>query len=92
MPTIPEITPISELRHRQAELLAKVCDEPVILTQRGKGVAVLVSLAAWNRLMERIEDLEDAVDADEARRDAGPVLDFDDYVKRRGERVPPSDQ
>ncbi len=87
MHSIPEITPISELRHRQNELLAKLSEEPVILTQRGKGIAVLVGLDTWNRIMERLEDLEDALDAQEARLDAEPIVDFDEYVKQRGKRV-----
>ena len=90
MRTIPEITPISELRHRQVELLAKLSEAPIVLTQRGKGVAVLASLDTWNRIVERLEDLEDAVDAQEARLDAEPSMDFDEYVKQRGAVVPPA--
>lgn len=59
---IPEVQPISDLRHNQAQMLDRLDDGPIVLTQRGKAAAVLVGPAHWNRLMERLEDLEDTVD------------------------------
>ena len=92
MSTIPEVVPISELRIRQAEILEKLPDGPVVLARRGHATAVLVSLEKWNALMERLEDLEDALDALEirARIASGEesLVDFDEYLASRGERVP----
>jgi len=64
---MPGIVPISEMRKRQAEVLAEIGRRPVVLTQHGRGVAVLVSLEEWERLLERLEDLDDAVTTLEAR-------------------------
>jgi len=55
------------MRKRQAHVLKEISHRPVIFTQRGRGVAVLVSLDQWEQLMEQLEDLEDAVTALEAR-------------------------
>ena len=63
----PGIIPISEIRKRQAQVLEEIRRRPVILTQRGHGIAVLLSLEQWEQLMERLEDLEDAMTALEAR-------------------------
>lgn len=87
MGMVTEVLPISDLRHRQNEILASLQKGPVILTQRGRGAAVLLSLDEWNMLLERLEELEDAADAVEARRHAEPGIDFDDYLAGRGKRV-----
>lgn len=63
----PGIVPISEMRKRQAQVLEEIGRRPVIFTQRGRGVAVLVSLEQWEQLIEQMEDLEDTVTALEAR-------------------------
>jgi prevent-host-death family protein len=44
MRAIPELVPISQLRQRQSEVLARLSEGPVILTQHGQGAAVLVDL------------------------------------------------
>ncbi len=81
------IIPISELRKRQAEVLLALERGPAILTQHGKGAAVLLSLEQYNQMLQELEDLEDALDALDSRQDTGAV-DFDDYLTGRGERVP----
>lgn len=63
MNTVPELVPISELRLRQSEVLARLPVGPVVLTHHSKGAAVLVSLDQWNRLAGDLEDLEDTVTA-----------------------------
>ena len=83
MPRMPDIAPISELRTRQRELLDQASNEPVVLTHRGKGVAVLVSIDRWNELMEEVEDLRDAADAAEARESADPTVSLNDYAAAR---------
>ena len=59
---IPETLPISELRHAQAQVIGRLTDGPIVLTQRGKAAAILVDPSLWNRLLERLEDLDDAVE------------------------------
>lgn len=87
MGAIPRLVPISELRLKQAEVLASLDEGPVVLTQHSKGAAVLMGIDYYNRLLATIEDLEDALDAVESRQDADSVP-FDEYLSWRGERVP----
>ena len=82
----PDPTPIPNIRQRQAEILASLAAGPVILTQHGRAAAVMVSPAEYDRMLTALEDLQDAVDAAAARREAGE-LDFDAYLARR-DRVP----
>ena len=84
---VTEVLPISDLRPRQNEILASLKEGPVILTQRGRGAAVLLGLEEWKMLLARLEELEDIADAIEARRDAEPSIDFDDYLVKRSQRV-----
>ncbi|MBZ0168272.1 prevent-host-death family protein [Candidatus Methylomirabilis lanthanidiphila] len=77
---VREVIPISDLRKRQAEVLAALKKGPAILTQHGKGAAVLLSLDAYNRLLEELEDLQDALDAFEARRAPGERVSLDAYL------------
>ena len=67
MDRIPEIVPISALRLRQTEVLKKLVSGPVVLTQHGKAVAVMVDPEAWNRITEELGLLADSVDALEAK-------------------------
>lgn len=90
MDPLPEVIPISELRLRQNDLLEKVSAKPIVLTQHGRAVAVLLGPEPYNRLLEHIEDLQLAIDAVEARKDRGPAIDFEEYLADRGERVPAS--
>jgi len=49
---------------------------------------VLVSPEQWNQIVERLEDLEDALDVAEARLNNEPTEDFAAYLASRGEHVP----
>jgi PHD/YefM family antitoxin component YafN of YafNO toxin-antitoxin module len=55
MPTMP----VSELRLRQAAILAQLNETPVLLTQRGHSAGVLVHPDLWNEIVERLADYED---------------------------------
>jgi len=88
MGALPELVPISELRVRQAEILDKLNRGPVILTQYSKAAAVMMSVEQYNHMIEALEDLQDALDAVEARREPGERIEFTDYLTRRNESVP----
>jgi len=76
MDPVPEIMPISDLRLHQSEVLEKLpAGQPVILTQYGRAVAVMVGPDLWNRLLEQLEDLHDAVDVLQARLNPEPTID-----------------
>ena len=53
--------PKTELRVRIKEELAGLDDDTLVVTDRGRPVAVAVSVERWNRLQETLEDLEDSV-------------------------------
>jgi len=55
---MPQIVPISELRQRAAALLEKVREsrEPIVVTQRGRAAAVLLSVEEYER-RERVLEI-----------------------------------
>ena len=59
-----KVVPVSHMSHRQQAVLSMSDDEPVILAQRSKGRAVLVSIEEWNRLQEKLETLQAYLRAD----------------------------
>jgi antitoxin YefM len=56
-----DIQPVSELEAKAANLLRQVQEtrRPVVLTEGGKGAAVLVDLESYQGLLEEIELLRD---------------------------------
>ena len=85
MEAMPRTVPISAMRQRQGEVLEEMGKGPVLLTQRGHGAAVLVSLEDWNRMIEEFEDLQDALDVIEARQDPQPAMELEAYFAERNE-------
>jgi len=60
--TLPTIAPVSDMRVRQAEIIERAQQGPVVLIERGsKPALVVVSPEQWNAIVEQIEYLEDAV-------------------------------
>jgi len=51
MPKIPDIVPITDLRQDAAAVLARVrkSAQPVVITQRGRAAAVMVSAESYER-------------------------------------------
>ncbi len=51
MPKLPRIVPITDLRQDAAAVLGRVKDsaEPIVITQRGRAAAVLLSLEVFER-------------------------------------------
>lgn len=51
MPKLPRIVPITDLRQDAAAVLERVKDsaEPIVITQRGRAAAVLLSPEAYER-------------------------------------------
>jgi len=63
MNTLPQIIPISDLRIRHTEVLEMLKLGKVILAQRSRPIAVLLSIADWEDQAEYIDNLECAVAA-----------------------------
>jgi PHD/YefM family antitoxin component YafN of YafNO toxin-antitoxin module len=74
MPTIPA----SELRKRQAEVMARIKESPVLLTHNGHAAGILVHPQVWNDILDIYEqwlkdnlptvDVSDAVPWEEFQR------------------------
>ena len=54
---VPQMATVAELRHNHLELFAKLAQGPVVIAQRSKPAAVLVSVEAWNRHVQQMRDL-----------------------------------
>ena len=72
------IVGVRRLRDEIASVLDELSEVGVIIvTQRGEGRAVLVDLDRYNELLERLEYLEDSLDALQAVEEgAVPVADL----------------
>jgi len=74
------------MRKDQAKVMAEMKRRPVVLTQRGHGVAVLISIEQWEQLLERLEDLDDALTMLEARMEDThePSVPLDQVLEELG--------
>lgn len=61
MATVPHLVSVSEFRANQKAALRGLSEDPVYLTHRGRVIAVLVDPDKWARLLDLVEDLEDAL-------------------------------
>lgn len=59
MPRIPEIVPVSDLRQGAASVLKKLrgSNAPVVVTQRGRAAAVILSVEEYERKERDLEIL-----------------------------------
>lgn len=55
------IVPKTRLRDSIRDELADLGDDTLVVTDRGRPTAVLVSVERWNALQQTLEDLQDAV-------------------------------
>lgn len=65
--TDEDIRPLSEFRAGVATFVKQIHEtrRPMVLTQRGRGVAVLVDVHEYERMQERLEVLEEVYKAEE---------------------------
>ena len=61
MPTLP----VSDLRNKQAEMIAQLDETPVLLTRGGRSAGVLVHPDKWNQLMAEMARLQRMIRADQ---------------------------
>lgn len=62
MNSLHSVIPISDLRYKTKNIMDQAQQEPIILTQRGRATAVLVSFEAYNDMARRLQALEDERD------------------------------
>jgi prevent-host-death family protein len=88
METVQQIVPISEMRTDQANVLAKMDKAPVVLAQRSRPRAVLVSIDQWDAMateLRRFRALEVADQrAKEMKEDPSKRIPFtkEELIKR----------
>ncbi len=60
MAALPEIIPVTDLRQDAAAVVKRVqeSDQPLVITQRGRAAAVMLSLGAYERVMHERQLLE----------------------------------
>ncbi|HET7273647.1 MAG TPA: type II toxin-antitoxin system Phd/YefM family antitoxin [Longimicrobiaceae bacterium] len=65
-----DIRPVSEFRANAAALINQVREtrRPLVLTQHGKGAAVLLNVEEYERLVERAELIEDVATSEDQLR------------------------
>ncbi len=82
-----DIKPLSEFRANAANLVKQIKDtkRPLILTQHGKSAAVLVDVAAYQALVDKLELLEE-VQLAERQISEGKFWSDDDVKKRLEDR------
>jgi prevent-host-death family protein len=85
------IIPVTDLQRQAGQVLNSLSDsdEPVIVTQRGRASAVLISAERYNRIeedLERLDELELSEMVRRAReaRAAGETISHEDVKKRLG--------
>jgi len=78
MAKVPDISPISDLRQDAATVLKRLSDshEPVVITQRGRAAAVLISMDSYEQSEEELRILRALARGDrEIQAGKGPGLD-----------------
>jgi antitoxin YefM len=84
-----DIRPLSEFRAGVAAFVKRVNDtgRPLVLTQRGRGVAVLVDITEYAAMRERLETIDDIATA-RAQLAAGEGFDQDEARAQVLSRLP----
>lgn len=85
-----DIQPLSDFRAGAASFIRQVNEtrRPIVITQRGKGVAVIVDVAEYESMQEKIELLEELQKA-EAQLSAGLGVSSSDARKRVLQSIQP---
>jgi len=83
-----DIQPVSDFRANTASVLQQVREtgRPVVLTQRGRGAAVLVDVRVYQSMVDELDELRD-IQAGLADVAAGRVLTNEEARRRLLERL-----
>jgi prevent-host-death family protein len=81
MARVPAILPVSDLRQGAAAILGRVrkTQQPVIITQRGRAAAVLLSVEAYEKTERELEILKRLARGEKELR-SGKGHDLDDVM------------
>ena len=80
MTIIPDVVTMSDVKHRSAEIIARIQTAPVIITQRGETAGIFASVALWNQREAELARLQRIIigDAASARIATGDYVEFPD--------------
>jgi prevent-host-death family protein len=72
---LPDVAPVIELKRQTTKVIAKVKRrrKPLLITERGRAAAVLVDVASWEQLMDRIDLLAGIARGEQAIREGRTV-------------------
>jgi prevent-host-death family protein len=81
-----DIIPISEAKKNLSAVVSEVEKENKVycIARNSRAAAMLVGIKGYNRLLERLEDLEDVRDMLEAQKEPG--RSFEEYLANREKR------
>jgi len=84
-----DIQPLSEFRANASSIIEQVKNEnrTILITQHGKGAAVLMSVNDYEELIDSIEMLKDVAVA-RSQLDAGEGLDHNEMMNEFRKRYP----
>lgn len=89
--TMRKIIPITDLQRQAGQVVGSLTDsdEPVVVTQRGRAAAVIVSIERYQQIeedLERLDELElaEMVERGRAAKRAGEVLSHNEVKRRLG--------
>ncbi len=82
-----DIVPLGEFKARASTLLQELAERqrPIVITRNGRPAGVVLSPAAFDRLVERQRLLE-SIDAGLADIEAGRVMETSELLERLGVR------
>lgn len=74
-----DIQPLSEFRRNSAQFISKLKKEnrTIVLTQHGKSAAVLVDVASYQKMLDKLELMEELLEA-ERQINVGEVVTQDE--------------
>lgn len=78
-----DIRPLSEFRRNSAQFISKLKkeDRTIVLTQHGKSTAVLVGVASYQRMLDKMELMEELLEA-ERQVNTGEVISHNDAKRQ----------
>jgi prevent-host-death family protein len=84
---------MAEARPKLTQLVEEVAagGEPYLIISGSKVKAVLVGIDQYNDMAQRLEDLSDAADLMQAKKNGEPTMSFEEHLKQSrwsGRRVP----
>jgi prevent-host-death family protein len=86
-----KIVPITDLQRQAGQLVSGVIesDEPVIITQRGRAAAVLMSASRYSQIeedLQRLDELEliEMVNAARQAKSEGKTISHDEVKRKTG--------